>query len=324
MEKIYFCEHCRDEKEFKIVTEDVINIVKGVEFSYLKEKAICLTCNEEMYIPEVNDKNIETRIDAYRETLGLITNEDIKVILKRYNIGKKPLSKLLGWGELTISRYLDGSMPTKEYSDILKKIKSDPFYYYEKLNNGEDNISSVAYNKSIESLSEYFVSDNISLVTYYILSKEYEITPLALQKLLYYINAFNLAFNNKAVYDMSPEAWVHGPVFRDVYFKFKNYQYNVIDDVKKDVDSLLEQDTIKLIDAVLDSFGLYSPKVLENMTHLEDPWNEARGDCHEDEHCRTLISEETTKKYFKGILEEFNIKKYSDMKVYSEYLFSNI
>ena len=31
-----------------------------------------------------------------------ITSEEIMAILRRYNIGKKPLARLLGWGETTV------------------------------------------------------------------------------------------------------------------------------------------------------------------------------------------------------------------------------
>ena len=37
--------------------------------------------------------------------------------MSKYNIGKRPLSLLLDWGELTITRYLKGMPPKKEYLD---------------------------------------------------------------------------------------------------------------------------------------------------------------------------------------------------------------
>ena len=47
---------------------------------------------------------------------GVITVDEIKQILDEYCIGKKPLAKLLGWGETTIIRYMEGDIPTNEYS----------------------------------------------------------------------------------------------------------------------------------------------------------------------------------------------------------------
>ena len=48
---------------------------------------------------------------------AIISSEEIKLILDRYRIGKKPLAKLLGWGETTIIRYMEGDVPTNEYSN---------------------------------------------------------------------------------------------------------------------------------------------------------------------------------------------------------------
>ena len=56
--------------------------------------------------------------NAFREKEGLISVSEMELILDKYDIGKRPLSLLLGWGEGTLTRYLDGDIPTKQYSDI--------------------------------------------------------------------------------------------------------------------------------------------------------------------------------------------------------------
>ena len=48
------------------------------------------------------------------------------------------------------------------------------------------------------------------------------ITPLKLQKLLYYIQSWHIAkFNKDTLYNDLPEAWVNGPVYREIYNSFK-------------------------------------------------------------------------------------------------------
>lgn len=73
-----------------------------------------------------------------------------KIKFKNYfKIGKRPLSLLLGWGEQTFSRYCDGDMPTKQYSDILKRIYEDPIYYLSVLEDNKDRLKSmISYEKS--------------------------------------------------------------------------------------------------------------------------------------------------------------------------------
>lgn len=54
--------------------------------------------------------------------------------------------------------------------------------------------------------------------------KEIGVTPLKLQKLLYYLQAWNLVFFNTPIFQEEPEAWVNGPVYRKVYDHYRDYQ----------------------------------------------------------------------------------------------------
>ncbi|KYH30939.1 hypothetical protein CLTEP_24610 [Clostridium tepidiprofundi DSM 19306] len=63
----------------------------------------------------------------------LIQVSEIKEVLEKYDIGKRPLSLVLGWGKGTLSRYVDGDIPTRQYSDVLKRVKNDPEFMLELL-----------------------------------------------------------------------------------------------------------------------------------------------------------------------------------------------
>ena len=54
--------------------------------------------------------------------------------------------------------------------------------------------------------------------------KGIDVTPLKLQKLLYYLQAWNLVFFNTPVFQDEPEAWVNGTVYRKVYEHYRDYQ----------------------------------------------------------------------------------------------------
>lgn len=53
--------------------------------------------------------------------------------MKIYKIGKEPLSLALGFGKITITRYLLGQVPSKECSDIIRKALISPTFMKEKL-----------------------------------------------------------------------------------------------------------------------------------------------------------------------------------------------
>ena len=103
--KEVFCIECGDYKTFTIKTTREEITVRGVTFSYLEQTAYCSECGEEIYVPEINDINVQAREDAYRKASRLITVTEVNEILKKYNIGAGPLAKLLGFGDVTINRY---------------------------------------------------------------------------------------------------------------------------------------------------------------------------------------------------------------------------
>ena len=96
-----------------------------MEIKYEEYYGICDECKSEIFIPGLDDRNEDAIEEEFRKKKELITIPDIKKILEKYNIEKRPLSKLLWFGELTITRYLDGQLPSVKYSNILFQVLRD-------------------------------------------------------------------------------------------------------------------------------------------------------------------------------------------------------
>lgn len=88
-----------------------------------------------------------------QESAG-ITRSELQEMLVKYNIGKKPLARLLGWGETTILLYLrDGDeLPDNEYTRRLKDLNTHTAGYIALLNNSQGRISELARRRSIEAV----------------------------------------------------------------------------------------------------------------------------------------------------------------------------
>ena len=56
--------------------------------------------------------SVEEAVNRLRVNISFLGN-DIKKIMDIYKIGKAPLSLALGFGEVTIPRYLEGQVPSK-------------------------------------------------------------------------------------------------------------------------------------------------------------------------------------------------------------------
>lgn len=335
MKKNVLCETCREFVEYNIIKKEFHDTIKGIEVTYSGEEAVCKSCGEIVYVADINDRNLEYMQIAYNKVKEQKKNELIIIIdeiCDKYNIGKKPLAKVLGWSEATIMRYYNGEqLPLPEYHSTLVEIKNDPFVFREKLEKNKTNIAPITYEKSKIALSELSINNTnkhkkIEDVTKYLLLKCEDVTPLALQKLLYYTQSFNKVFNNKFMFEDDCEAWIHGPVYRETYEQFKRYGYNIIDDIlikEEDLSSLSVTEK-ELIDNITIHLGCYSGKILENMTHVEMPWLTTRGDLKENENCDKVISKELINDYFLSIKEKYKMINPSDIRDYSKDLFEKI
>ena len=260
----------------------------------------------------------------------IISKEEIEEILKKYNIGKKPLSLVLGWGEITIIRYLDGNIPNKLHSEVLYSIKNNPNKLLEYLEQNKKLITELAYKKvklKIEEIEATEDTKNLYLISKHIIATLEDTTPLALQKILYYIDGFCLALLNKQIFEQSPEAWIHGPVYKCIYEKYKDYKFNNINkqNLSKYLNiNTLDKEEMSLIDEVIKCFGCYSGKTLEKMTHLSMSWLNSRNGLDLNSPSNNIINKENIQKEFKDICEKYHIKDYSYISRYSNKLFKKV
>lgn len=124
------------------------------------------------------------------------------------------------------------------------------------------------------------------------------ITHLKVQKLLYYAQGWALANFDKPLFDEDMEAWAHGPVAVSVYEHFRGIGYQSIEQQK--ITKRVADDVARLLNAVLDRYGIFSAKMLEAMTHEEAPWRDTRGDLAPEARCNRRIGKDAMKAFFVG------------------------
>lgn len=150
------------------------------------------------------------------------------------------------------------------------------------------------------------------LLSEFILFKGGNMSHLKLQKLVYYTQAYHLAYFDTEIIDDDFEAWVHGPVSRKIYNSVKDYSIlnNEIRYVQGEGEAhpkeiLSEKLTKEQIDLVIDVIKALSKKTgfeLENMTHNETPWIKARSGYGQAEKCTVIIPKIEIKEYFREVL----------------------
>lgn len=322
-----FCENCRNDVEYSVIEEQMIGTIKGETYTYTGKVAKCKECKSDIFVNSISDYNLKALYDVYREKNGIISLEKILEICEKYNISKRPLSLLLGWGEQTYSRYCNGDIPSKQYSDILNKIYESPVFYSELLENSKEKLpSEIAYKKSKEAVDKILEGNlnkesKINRVINYILNRCGDITPLALQKSLYYVQGFYYAFNNKFLFEEDCQAWAHGPVYPEVYFKYKHFKFDPIESKIEVSDTIFTSSELIIIENVIKHFCCYSGKVLEKFTHSEYPWLQTRGNIPELKSSTEIIKKEYIGKYFKDVKEKYNMINPNDIETYAKKMF---
>lgn len=325
-----FCEYCMNEIEYKINEVNKTSILMDEEINYIGKEASCTDCRNEIFVSDICDYNLKSLYEEYRNKHNIIKIMELERIMIKYSINKEALSLLLGWKRETISRFLDGDMIISSHSDILKKVYINPNYYSIVLQTNKERINPIDYNKSRQTvksiLNEEATEEIIDSVIKYILIRCEDITPLTIQKLLYYVQGFYYIFMEKFIFAEDCEASIKGPIYASVQDRYEKFGYEVINnDILADENLTLEDVERNVVESVIKFYGCYSGKILEQMTKNEAPWMLVRTkNIKEINMPNKIIEKNLIKIYFKGLKEKYNMTNLLDVQKYSTDLFNKI
>lgn len=142
-----------------------------------------------------------------------------------------------------------------------------------------------------------------NLIADFFLSKG-SVSPKKLQKLVYYAYSWAMVLLTEEgqeepvkIFEEPIEAWVHGPVVASLYEEYRSYGYHDIEK-KESFDYDLDEDLADVLEQVWGIYGGFSGNQLENLTHNEEPWIEARGGLGPLDSSRSQISDATILNYY--------------------------
>ena len=141
------------------------------------------------------------------------------------------------------------------------------------------------------------------------------VTPLKLQKLVYFSHGWYLAFEGEPLIKEPVLCWDYGPVIKEVYDSFKQNGNQVITQKEQVFDfstgnSILpeidknDKSTIEFLNVIKDVYGNYTALELSKSTHIdESPWDIVRKQESD------IIDNEIIKRYFRKQLEKIRSGK---------------
>ncbi len=121
------------------------------------------------------------------------------------------------------------------------------------------------------------------------------LSRMKLLKLVYYAQAWSLAWDGKPLFSEPIEAWADGPVVRSLWSKERHGS-----PVAPDPEALkgAERETVL---AVLDFYGRFDGEALSEITHVEKPWHDAREGVPHGERSQGEISHESMRRYYGSV-----------------------
>lgn len=147
----------------------------------------------------------------------------------------------------------------------------------------------------------YCVMDVCRYIISYCNKKDYPLSNLKLQKLLYFIQAYFLLTFNHPCFRENIEAWDFGPVVPEAYHTYKIYGAHSIPyvfyDPYHDGEDVISEDDKRSIECVLDRFARYTSTELVAATHRQAPWKNVYNPYER----HIIISNESIKTYFEGL-----------------------
>lgn len=256
----------------------------------------------------------------------MVTLEELRLLPRRYAIGKRPLSLVLGWGELTYTRILDGNTPSPQHEAELRRFIDDPAAYARRLETGRDRVTEAAYKRSFDAVDGllanqggiartsriYAVADRICALA------EGDLTPGALQRLVYFAQGLALARLDQPLFDDLPRAAATGPEYDRLLGEYSFEEIQRIGTQKqaelagakkerKKGDknenlqpSPLNASEIAIIDLAYSTYGEKGGQALSRASRESAPWKKARkrAGAEAGAACDEFISAKSMRKFF--------------------------
>ncbi|WP_313125961.1 type II TA system antitoxin MqsA family protein [Proteiniclasticum ruminis] len=165
------CPICNKVHDLEIKTRETQGFIKGEVVEYEEKYFECLdTDSEENEFASASmmDENLLRARDAYRIKNGLLTSDEIAEIRKFYELTQHEFSSLLGWGEVTVTRYESKTIQDETYDHLMRMTREDPLFALESLVRHKEKFS----NEKYERIRSSIISKVQDLGTQFLKKKE--------------------------------------------------------------------------------------------------------------------------------------------------------
>ncbi|MGD9679105.1 MAG: type II TA system antitoxin MqsA family protein [Vulcanibacillus sp.] len=119
-----YCFKCNAMMETNIKSIKKVFRVKGEQIIQKNEVLFCKKCDTELFNEEYDSRSINKAFAEYRRRHNILSPVEIKNIREKYKVSQKDFALILGFGEITITRYENGMIPDKPYSERIRMMEN--------------------------------------------------------------------------------------------------------------------------------------------------------------------------------------------------------
>ena len=237
------------------------------------------------------------------------TKELLLLMMQRYEIGKKPLSRLLGWGDTTVMRYLDGVEPNQEFFRRIEELAENPWRYARVLEQNKEKLTDTAYRKTRKAVyREIFCDRSTEAMQYVVGLAEGDIAPYRVMTVLYYAQVCSMVLRGLPLFEEEADFSPGQPmVYPRLYQMMKQYG---IREFHPDISSFSTEEQ-EYLNQVYQVMNGYSPNALKAL-HIREKRRIRR-------HLKSgadRLSMEALKGQYESGFRKLLIEKPEDLKLY--------
>lgn len=119
MNRNAYCPTCNEVVALQIAQREEARRYHGEEFVFLAKYAECPTCHQEFLIPETHDVNLEYLQSEYRRKHQYLSPDQILTIRQEYGLSARSFARILGLGDVSITRYEKGAIPDEALHNLI-------------------------------------------------------------------------------------------------------------------------------------------------------------------------------------------------------------
>lgn len=127
-----------------------------------------------------------------------------------------------------------------------------------------------------------------------------------LQKLVYYSQAWHLAWEEEPLFQARIQAWANGPVVPELYRRHRG-RFTIDRWDKGDPNALSDRER-ETVDSVLAAYGRLSGRQLSHLSHSEAPWREARKGLDPTDRSTRPIAPESMQSFYAALDTDENAR----------------